>query len=116
MTDAVISIARDFSPVPAGRHPADGPFNGERFRESILAPAIDKAIQQHGRVIVDFADADSYSSSFLEEVFGGLARSRRFPPQVIRSVLYLKSDDPVYNIYVSDARDYLERELQKIVA
>ena len=40
MTARTIYIARDFSPSPAGRYPADGPFNGEKFRETLLLPAM----------------------------------------------------------------------------
>jgi STAS-like domain of unknown function (DUF4325) len=116
MSDVLLSIARDFGPSPAGRRPQDGPFNAQRFRDELLVPAIERAIRQNGRVIVDFADADSYSSSFLEEVFGGLIRGRRFPPSVIRHVLQLKSDDPVYAAYVIDAKDYLSSELAKVAA
>ena len=107
MPDVIVSISRDFNPSPAGRHPQDGPFNGERFREQFLVPALERALQSNSRVIVDFSDADSYSSSFLEEAFGGLIRGGRFAPAEVRRVLELKSDDPVYAAYVADAKDYL---------
>ena len=116
MSDVVISIPRDFSPYPAGRTPKDGPFNGQRFRDEVLVPAIERALRGDGMVIVDFADADSYSSSFLEEAFGGLARLHKFPPNLLRKMLKLKSDDPVYASYVADAEDYLSRELSKVPA
>lgn len=65
-----ISIARDFSPYPAGRVPEDGPFNGTTFRDEVLLPAFKK----HGNVAVDFDGLFSCGSSFLEEAFGGLLR------------------------------------------
>ena len=116
MANVVISIAHDFSSTPAGRVPQDGPFNGQRFRQEYLDPAIAKAIGERGKVIVEFSDADSYSSSFLEEAFGGLARSNKFHGDQIRDVLVLKSDDPVYAAYVEDAKDYLNRELKRVAA
>lgn len=116
MADIVISIANDFSRTPAGRVPKDGPFNGQRFRQEHLDPAIKRAIESSSKVVVEFCDADSYSSSFLEEAFGGLVRSRKFNPEQIRTVLVLKTDDPVYATYVADAKDYMNRELEQVAA
>jgi hypothetical protein len=116
MADQTISIARDFSPYPAGRTPGDGPFNGQRFRESLLVPAMERAIAANAHVMVEFGGADSYSSSFLEEVFGGLVRAGRFPAPVISRVLRLRTDDPVFDAYVLDARTYLQKELTRTAA
>jgi len=116
MNDTIISIARDFSRTPAGRYPKDGPFNGQRFREQFLEPAIAQALAKKGKVIVEFSDADSYSSSFLEEAFGGLVRDKKFNRDQIQSVLILATSDPVYSMYLADAKDYLERELRRVAA
>ena len=71
----VISVARDFSPVPGGRHPRNGPFSGEEFRERTLVPALQDVPGRYSRVVVDLDGADTYIGSFLEEVFGGLLRT-----------------------------------------
>ena len=116
MADIIISISRDFSRTPAGRVPKDGPFNGQRFRQEHLDPALAKVIGTQNKVIVEFSDADSYSSSFLEEAFGGLVRSHKYNSEEIRKVLVLKTNDPVYAAYVADAKDYMERELKLVAA
>jgi len=112
MGEHTISIARDFSRTPAGRLPKDGPFNGQRFREKFLVPALERAVKEKGKVVVDFDDADSYSSSFLEEAFGGLVRLNKFTVDQIRHCLVFKSEDPVFATYVADARQYLEDALK----
>jgi STAS-like domain of unknown function (DUF4325) len=112
MGEHKISIARDFSPTPAGRLPKDGPFNGQRFREQFLVPSLAGAIEEKSKLVIDFDDADSYSSSFLEEVFGGLVRLNKFTGDQIRNCLVFKSDDPVFATYVADARQYLEDALK----
>ena len=66
-----IFIARDFSPSPAGRYVADGPYPGEKFRDTILLPAV----RNSDHVEVDLDGTDGYGSSFLEEAFGGLVRA-----------------------------------------
>lgn len=67
---AMISIARDFSPFPAGRKRGDGPFTGEMFREDVLRPKLVAG----AHVILDIDGVEGLPSSFLEEVFGGLVR------------------------------------------
>ena len=40
MEKKIINIRRDFSRYPAGRYIGDGPYNGQRFREDFLIPAL----------------------------------------------------------------------------
>jgi STAS-like domain of unknown function (DUF4325) len=68
MKSIILSVARDFSPSPAGRYIEDGPFPGAVFRDTILIPAV----QNNDVVTVDLDGTDGYGSSFLEEAFGGL--------------------------------------------
>ena len=107
-----ISIASDFSPSPAGRTPSDGPFNGQRFRDDILVPALAKAVAGNDKVIVDLDGAYSYSSSFLEEVFGGLVRSGQFSATVLTKQLEIRSVNPVYASFRRDAEKYLRDALK----
>ena len=67
-----IKVADQFTPYPFGRYPTHGPYSGQRFREEILRPAITNGDRF---VVIDFTGVRSYSSSFLEEVFGGLVRA-----------------------------------------
>jgi hypothetical protein len=108
----MISIASDYSTSPAGRTPADGPFNGQRFRDAVLVPALRSAIEQNATLVVDLDGAFSYSSSFLEEAFGGLVRTGLFTAAEIRDRLELRSTDPIYASFVSDAKKYVADALK----
>jgi hypothetical protein len=112
MAQTVVSIARDYSPSPAGRTPADGPFNGERFRDSVLLPALQQAAQKNDKVIVDLDDAHSYSSSFLEEVFGGIVRKHVFDAAVLARLLEIRATNPIYESFKRDASKYFNDALK----
>lgn len=88
MSTHTICLSKDFSPSPAGRYPADGPYPGEAFRNKLLLPAI----QCHERVIVDMEGSEMAGSSFLEEAFGGLVREGRIPESELRKKLEVKSN------------------------
>ena len=93
MTNVVheISVAHDFSKEPCGRTRQDGCFSGQEFREKYLAPALLKP----GALLVNLDDTDGYSSSFLEEAFGGLVRNQGFCPDDLRKKLRILSlQDP----------------------
>lgn len=111
MADRKISIAKDFSPYPAGRGRRDGEFSAERFRDDILVPALREAFDGKGRVIVVLDGVFGYSSSFLEETFGGLVRRRIFKPDWLRRALLIQANDPIYASYKLDAENYLADEL-----
>jgi hypothetical protein len=111
MSTKMIAIS-DYSTSPAGRTPADGPFNGQRFRDAVLVPALQEAIKQNATVVVDMDGAFSYSSSFLEEAFGGLVRTGLFSVAEIKNHLELRANDPIYASFVSDAKKYLADALK----
>jgi hypothetical protein len=108
----MISIASDYSSSPAGRTPEDGPFSGQRFREAVLIPALRDAIARGTTLIVDLDGAFSYSSSFLEEAFGGLVRTNIFSASEINDHLKLHSSNPIYASFVKDAQLYLAEALK----
>ena len=89
MADKMISIARDFSRSPAGRHISDGPYSGERFREEFLVPAL----MHDSNIVLELDGTRGMGSSFLEEAFGGLVR-RGFDPSLLRRRLRFQTQDP----------------------
>lgn len=95
MKSKLISVATDFSPSPAGRYPADGPFPGAVFRDTLLIPAV----KNNDVVTVDLDGTDGYGSSFLEEAFGGLVRCG-FPESLLRKKLKVKSSRKSYEVRV----------------
>ncbi len=66
----IIDVAKEFSAKPFGRYEADSDRSAEAFRKKFLIPAL-----QAGKpFVVDLSGSNRYSSSFLEEAFGGLIR------------------------------------------
>jgi len=112
MADQIVSIA-NFSQFPAGRTRRDGPFSAERFRDDVLVPALRGAIESNSRVVVKLDGVLGYSSSFLEETFGGLIRLRLFRPDVLRRALVISAEDPIYSSVQLDAEQYLTEELER---
>lgn len=99
-----LEIARDFSPVPAGRYRSDGAHSGEVFREEHLRPALTKA--EIVKVVLD--GAEGYGSSFLEEAFGGLVRSGEIDSNdALRRIELVSDEDPTL---VSEIQSYLQQE------
>ncbi|MBX9944420.1 MAG: STAS-like domain-containing protein [Reyranella sp.] len=101
-------VARDFSKLPAGRYRSDGPHSGEVFREDYLIPNLEK-----GLVIVILDGTDGYPSSFLEEAFGGLARSKKWKPSELRQRLVIKALTVEYEPYRDRALDYMAAAIAK---
>lgn len=93
MTDMTFSVARDFSAFPGPRRSVQGPFSGEALRR-LLA----RRLRAHtGRMVINLDGTRGYGSSFLDEAFGGLVRSERFPKSEILSRLqFISRLDPTY--------------------
>jgi len=107
MQTKMISIAKDFSTTPAGRHAKFHPASGEAFRDSILLPAL-----RQGVVTVDLDGTAGYGSSFLEEAFGGLIRNG-LAAETVRQRLKLKSSMTVYSDRIWR---YIEDEAERVAA
>lgn len=100
---ATISIARDFSPFPAGRKRGDGPYTGEMFREDVLRPKLTEG----SRVILDIDGVEGLPSSFLEEVFGGLVRLG-WTPHALKQAVEFRATDPELEVYAPLAWRFAE--------
>jgi hypothetical protein len=98
-----INIAMDFGPEPAGRFPEDGPYNGQKFRDEILAPALMK----NDNVIVILDGVSGFGSSFLEESFGGLIRKRIFDKATLLKKLEIKWKDPELEFYAELINEFI---------
>jgi len=101
MSTKVINIADDFSTKPYGRYPEDGDFNGERFRNEFLIPAI----RDNEKVIVDLDGTRGYGSSFLDEAFGGLIRESVFSFDEVKRKLEIKSK---FESYIEEITSYIQ--------
>ena len=97
----LVSIAKDYSRFPAGRYPTDGPFNGERFRDELLVPAL----HDYQVVEVDLDGVRGFGSSFLDEAFGGLIRHEIIEKNAVSNRLRLRSSD---ESLVEEIHGYIE--------
>jgi hypothetical protein len=70
----IISMKDDFSLAPGPRYIKEGAHSGEEFRNNVLEPKYEYALKENGIVSIDLDGTFGYGTSFLEEVFGGLAR------------------------------------------
>ena len=71
-----LDVALDFYPYPGGRYRGQGKCSGEEFREDYLIPAIQGAEYKGISKLSLHLDGPTYGypTTWLEEVFGGLAR------------------------------------------
>jgi hypothetical protein len=94
-----IDIGRDFTKFPAGRYVTDGIYSGQKFRETILMPALHAF--REVRVFLD--GTMGYGSSFLEEAFGGLVREGLDKQDVLRRLLLISDDRSI----VEEIQEYI---------
>lgn len=100
-----IKIATDYSDTPVGRFPEDGEFNGTKFREKYLRPAL----TAEDKVQVDIDGVEGYGSSFLEEAFGGLVRKGHFTATELKKKLEISYQDEDFRMY----RDLIWKYIQE---
>lgn len=86
MTD-IMKVVDEFGPLPYGRYPADGDYNGQRFRKEFLAPRLLNSIRNNDVLFVDLDGYNRYGRSFLDEAFGGLIREENFTLEQIKTHL-----------------------------
>ena len=97
MAEIKLDIAREFSRCPGARYKTEGDFSGEEFRENYLLPKLKEAIESHSKLIVDLDGSAGYSTSFLEEAFGGLIRHNGIDYDLIMSTIdIISNEDPSY--------------------
>jgi hypothetical protein len=95
-----INIANDFTETPGTRFAKDGPNSGEEFREKILVPVYERAAGAQIRIELD--GAEGYPASFLEEAFGGFART--YGKSVAESVFVFITED---HTLVREIKEYI---------
>ncbi|MBB2167253.1 STAS-like domain-containing protein [Gluconacetobacter aggeris] len=97
----------DYVPYPGGRYTSDGPYSGQWFRESILRPALDLAIQKDDVLVVNLDGVPGYGISFIEEGFGGLIREDNYVFDVLMKHLKVVSTSHQYDSYERISRNVL---------
>lgn len=106
MTTMRMSIAESFSKTPGSRYRSEGVFSGEQFRTDLLFPALQRAIDEKGKLLVDLDGTAGYGTSFLEEAFGGLVRIHRLTYKQVKAHLDFVSTEEPY--LIDDVWMYIE--------
>lgn len=103
-----INIAKDFTDTPGPRYISEGKYSGEEFRNDILVPKFEEAIKTNDKITIDLDGGFGYIDSFLEEVFGGLAR--KYNSKIVKEKIEIISNDQkslleTINKYIEEAND-----------
>jgi hypothetical protein len=99
-----INIAEDYTRRPGLRYETQTPgTSGEKFRIDILLPKFKEALARGVKLIVYMDGTNGYSSSFLEESFGGLARE--MGPDLVLSKIEIIALEESY--LKGDIEDYI---------
>lgn len=103
-------FVKNFSVVPGSRELDEGKkaHSGEEFRNVFLEPEFKKIINNDSKIIVNLDGTIGYGTSWLEEVFGGLARI--YGSQTVLNKLSFISEEEPYliddiNEYIKDAQE-----------
>lgn len=108
--DTITIFVKDFSIVPGSRELDEGKkaHSGEEFRNVYLEPEFKKIIDKDSKIIVNLDGTIGYGTSWLEEVFGGLAR--KYGSEMVKNKLEFISEEEPYliddiNEYIKDAQE-----------
>lgn len=106
--DTRIINVKDFSITPGSRYRDEGKksHSGQEFREDYLEPLFKEIIEKDEKLIVNLDGTIGYGTSWLEEVFGGLARI--YGKKIVSEKLIFVSEEEPYliedlNEYIKDA-------------
>ncbi|MGL2967119.1 STAS-like domain-containing protein [Flavobacterium sp. XGLA_31] len=104
MGTRIINV-KDFSITPGSRYRDEGKksHSGQEFREDYLEPLFKEIIETDEKLIVNLDGTIGYGTSWLEEVFGGLAR------------IYGKKTVSEKIIFISDEEPYLIEDLNEYI-
>jgi len=104
----VISMKSDFSLTPGPRYVIEGEHSGEQFRKNVLEPKFAYVLEKKGILSIDLDGTFGFGTSFLEEVFGGLAR--KYKDLNIMDHLEIISEEEPY--LISDIKKYITEATQ----
>lgn len=105
-----ISIAKDFTKTPGARHIEEGVYPGDEFRDNILIPKYNEAIEKGEKLVVNLDGCYGYATSFLEESFGGMVRKLK-KHNILDKIEIISEEEPALiekiKLYVKEAEDLL---------
>ncbi len=83
----------EFSKFPGGRYIKYGPDSGEKFRETVLIPAI-KGLKDDEKLLIDLSEVYTYAPSFLDEAFCEVIRKKILSYEDFIKKIDFKADPP----------------------
>jgi len=110
-----IKINTDFSSAPGPRKRESGAFSGEEFRERVLIPKFNEALEAGEALIIDLDGTKGYGQSFLEEAFGGLVRdmSEIDVQEISKRLAFISQEEPYLE---EDIREMMRQARKALVA
>lgn len=108
---SIILNVKDFSKTPGSRYWDEGTkaHSGEEFREDFLEPIFKKVLQTCDTILINLDGTIGYGTSWLEEVFGGLARI--YGKEKVLEKLNFQSFEEEY--LIDDIIDYINNAEKK---
>lgn len=101
--DKLKILIKDFSKTPGSRYRDEGIFSGEEFREEVLEPVYKQAIDKGHKITIVLDGTIGYGTSWLEEVFGGLARNFN-KSDVLKTLEFISEEEPYL---IDDIKGYI---------
>jgi len=102
-----INICKEFTATPGARFKKDGPFSGEEFFDTLLAPKYEEAVRKREKLVINLDGDYGYSACFLDYVFGMLSCVHE-AKEVLHTVRFISNDDPSL---VDDIKEYILKAL-----
>lgn len=90
-----ISVAKDYTTIPAGNFKKNGTLSGEEFRLKFLVPAMEKSAGKIP-ILVDLDGTKGYGWGWLRVAFGGLVHT--YGKELVKATLILASKEEPYLI------------------
>lgn len=104
--DKLIINIRDFSKTPGSRYRDEGQkaHSGQEFREDFLEPLFKENLNNNEIILVNLDGTIGYGTSWLEEVFGGLARIYG-TEKVLKKLEFISEEEEYLK---DDIKDYIK--------
>ena len=104
--DKIEIFVKDFSITPGSRYIDEGikAHSGEEFRIKILEPKFREVVNNNTKIIVDLDGTIGYGTSWLEEVFGGLARNFGHK-KVLEKLMFISEEE---DYLIDDIKQYIK--------
>ena len=103
--DCIKIFVKDFSITPGSRYRDEGKkaHSGEEFREDFLEPQFIEIQDTNKKLLVILDGTIGYGTSWLEEVFGGLAR--KYGSHLVLEKIEFISEEETY--LIDDIKQYI---------